>query len=132
MDEKIKRALRSRISSGNDLVFEYGDKVFFKEKEVNKKYKENWSGPASVLCIKGKVVFLKYGNMLRRVHCSKVVKAKNEYLDNRESDTADENLESPKGNEQNMKNPQQEEVTAKDETNLDRNAEETSKRPSLR
>ena len=78
VDERVKRALKSRISPKNDAAYEYGDKVFFKEKE-NEKYKDEWSGPASVLGFEGKVLFLKYGNNMRRVHLSKVVKANDEY-----------------------------------------------------
>ena len=59
VDEQIERALKSRIYANNDIVFEYGDKVFFKEKEINDTYKEEWSSPASLLGIQGKVLFLK-------------------------------------------------------------------------
>ena len=48
IDERIKRALKHKISSSNNAILEHGDKVFFKEKE-NDKYKEDWSGPATAL-----------------------------------------------------------------------------------
>ena len=81
IDEKIKRALKSRISSKSNELFQSGDRVFFKEKE-NDRYKEEWSGPAKIVGIDGKVLYLKYGNMLRRVHATKVVKQDNEYPTN--------------------------------------------------
>ena len=40
-DEKIKRALKSRISSYTNEMYESGDKVYFNEKD-----KTDWSGPA--------------------------------------------------------------------------------------
>ena len=36
-----KRALKSRISANNDVIFEYGDKVFFKEKDVKTHTRKN-------------------------------------------------------------------------------------------
>ena len=54
-DERIKRALRSRISSYINDMFSSGDKIYFKEKE-----KMEWSGPTIVIGQEGKVVFIKY------------------------------------------------------------------------
>ena len=65
----IKRALKSRINNYTNEFYETGDKVYFKEKD-----KLEWSEPAVVIGHEGKVVFLKYGNNLRRVHMSKVIK----------------------------------------------------------
>ena len=73
-DEKIKRALKSRINSYTSEVFETGDKVYFKEKD-----KTEWSGPAVVIGHEGKIVFLKYGNNLRRVHMSKIIRLGKEF-----------------------------------------------------
>ena len=73
-DEKIKRALKSRIASYNNERFESGDKVYFKQKD-----KMEWSGPASVIGQQGKVVFLKYGNNLRRVHMSRIIRVGEEF-----------------------------------------------------
>ena len=73
-DERIKRGMNSRISSSCNEFFEQGDSVSFKEEGSHK-----WSGPAKVLGSDGKVILIKYGNMLRRVHSSRVVKEYNEY-----------------------------------------------------
>ena len=84
-DERIKRGLKSRIFSYNNEIFEVGEKVYFKDKESHDKYKKEWSGPAKIVGIDGKVLFLRYGNMLRRVHTSKVVKVNNEYNNEKKS-----------------------------------------------
>ena len=68
-DEKIKRALKSRINSYTSEIYETGDKVYFKEND-----KIEWSGPAVVIAHERKIVFLKYSNNLRRVHISKLEK----------------------------------------------------------
>ena len=73
-DERIKRALRSRIASYNNEKYEAEDKVYFKEKN-----KIEWSGPATVIGQQGKIVFLKYGNNLRRVHMSRIIRVGEEY-----------------------------------------------------
>ena len=59
VDEKVKRALKSRINSNFNDIFEHGDKVYFKDKEGKDRYKDEWSGPATVLGLEGKVLFLK-------------------------------------------------------------------------
>ena len=48
-----------------------------------------WSGPASVIGQQGKVIFLRYGNNLRRVHKSKVIRVGEEYK-SRSKDKPDE------------------------------------------
>ena len=73
-DERIKRALRSRIASYNHEKYENEDRVYFKQKD-----KIEWSGPATVIGQQGKVVFLKYGNNLRRVHMSRIIRVGEEY-----------------------------------------------------
>ena len=89
-DERIKRALKSRINTYTDNYFVIDDKVYFKEKD-----KLEWSGPASVLGQQGKVVFLKYGNNLRRVHMSKIIRVGEEYKSKKSSNqnTPEENKE---------------------------------------
>ena len=85
-DDRIKRALKSRIASYNNEMFTAEDKVYFKEKD-----KLEWSGPATVIGQQGKVVFLKYGNKLRRVHMSRLIKVGEEYRSNgTENKTEDE------------------------------------------
>ena len=78
-DERIKRALRSRIAKYNNEHFHSEDRVYFKENN-----KIQWSGPATVIGQQGKVVFLKYGNMLRRVHMSRIIRVGEEFKQNNE------------------------------------------------
>ena len=59
-DERIKRALKSRVASYNNEMYSAEDNVYFKEKD-----RVEWSGPATVIGQQGKVVFLKYGYNLR-------------------------------------------------------------------
>ena len=73
-DEHIKRVLRSRIPKYTDETYYPEDKVYFKQKD-----NIEWSGPATIIGQQGKVVFLKYGNKLRRVHMSKIIRVGEEY-----------------------------------------------------
>ena len=73
-DERARRALKSRLSSYTEEHFQTEDKVYFKEID-----KIQWSGPGTVIGQQGKIVFLKYGNQLRRVHISRVILVGNEF-----------------------------------------------------
>jgi hypothetical protein len=53
-NERIKRALKSRIQASNHEFYSLGDQVYFKEVKKNE-----WSGPAKVLGQDGKVFFFK-------------------------------------------------------------------------
>ena len=100
-DERIKRALKARIVNSNDEQFHPDDKVYFKQDK-----KIEWSGPASVIGQQGKVIFLRYGNNLRRVHKSKVIRVGEEYKsgnvlkDKPEIDQAEEKSEDNVNDEQ--------------------------------
>ena len=74
-NERLKRALSSRINSYNDEFFELGDLVSFKEEDKSK-----WAGPGKVIGVDGKVLILKYGNNTCQVQKSKAVKQGREYL----------------------------------------------------
>ena len=56
-DERLKRALNSRINVNNHEFYEIGDIVSFKEEGKTK-----WSGPAKVIGVDGKTIHVKYGN----------------------------------------------------------------------
>ena len=99
-DERIKRALRSRIPSYTNEHFETEDKVYFKEKD-----KMQWSGPSTVIGQEGKIIFLKYGNKIRRVHMSRVIRVGNEYNQNEVKESQD------------VKKPEGETANNKDESN---------------
>ena len=47
-DDRLKRALSSRISSNNDEFFEPGDMISFKEENRTK-----WAGPAKIVAVDG-------------------------------------------------------------------------------
>ena len=94
-DERIKRALKAKISGAYDEFFEADDRVYFK-KDQN----IEWSGPASVIGQQGKVVFLRYGNNLRRVHKSKVIKVGEEYSKDVEQMKHEENVTSENKNQE--------------------------------
>ena len=70
----MKRILKGKIHASNNQIIEAGDIVSFKEHDKNK-----WSGPGKVLGSDGKVILIKYGNMMRRVHSTKVAKTGEEY-----------------------------------------------------
>ena len=67
-DDRIKRALKSKINTSDEIPVETGDSVYFKEVD-----KLEWLGPAKVVGSEGKVIYLKYGNKLRRIHSSRVI-----------------------------------------------------------
>ena len=46
---------------------------------TKEKDKLEWSGPATVIGQQGKVIFLKYGNNLRRVHMCRLIKVGEKY-----------------------------------------------------
>ena len=127
-DQKIKRALKARINSNNDEFFHEGDKVFFKEKENLDKYKSDWSGPAKVIGNEGKVLFLKYGNMMRRIHKSKVTKENNEfksvYTSSLEINPSTEHI-----NENNINEPTQNGESISSD-NVNENTEDNDKKSS--
>ena len=60
---KLKKSLQKPVRSYCDVVFATGDQVFYKHPN-NKR----WQGPATVIGQDGKVVLLRHGSVLRRVH----------------------------------------------------------------
>ena len=62
-DKRLKKALSSRINSGNHNFYDIGDMVLFKEEGKSK-----WSGPAKVIGIDGKVIHIKYGNNIKSIN----------------------------------------------------------------
>ena len=76
-DERLKRAISSRINSYNEEFFEIGDLVSFKEEDKNK-----WMGPGKVIGVDGKVLIIKYGNNSRRIHKSIAIKRGKEFQHN--------------------------------------------------
>ena len=64
--EKIKRALSHNVRTSCEVVYNAGDKVYFKRNED-----KQWRGPAKVLGQDGKTLLLKYDNQIVRVHVSR-------------------------------------------------------------
>ena len=97
--------------------------MYFKEHD-----KMEWSGPAKVIGQEGKVVFLIYGNNLRRVHCSKLVKEGLEFenmTEEQENDETDEASIPDKENEEEDtkgNTPQSEDSTTVNENNAETNS----------
>ena len=78
-NQRIKVALKSKINPACGRSYDYGDSVWFKLDSSHK-----WKS-GKVLGQDGKVLFLKYGNFIRRVPLDRVVPA-DEYV---EDDTTD-------------------------------------------
>ena len=60
--DKLRRALQSKTRTLTPLIYEIGDKVFYKRKNSDK-----WLGPARVLGSENKQVFVKHGGEYYRV-----------------------------------------------------------------
>ena len=65
--DKLKRALKSKIPNVEAEYFT-NDRVYFKKANQKK-----WCGPATVIGKDGKVVFIRHGGSMFRVHVTKVV-----------------------------------------------------------
>ncbi|XP_066921692.1 uncharacterized protein [Clytia hemisphaerica] len=60
---KLRKALQHPIREYCDRVYQYGDHVFYKLPDDRR-----WQGPAAVIGVDGKVVMLRHGSVVRRVH----------------------------------------------------------------
>ena len=60
---KVKRALARKIRPATSLVYETGDKVFYKRNDSDK-----WRGPATVIGKEKHQVFVKHGGIYVRVN----------------------------------------------------------------
>ena len=67
--EKIQRALKYKIRTYSETVFEKGEKVFYKRKS-----EKGWKGPATVLVQDNKWVLLRHGGAFYRCHACQVIK----------------------------------------------------------
>ena len=66
--EKIKRALKHKVRSCNDAIFDHGDKVYYKRNNDRR-----WKGPASVIGQENKNVIIKHGGETIRVHPASLI-----------------------------------------------------------
>ena len=96
-DEKIRRALSHKTRDARSKNVSNGDKVFYKRED-----NQRWKGPATVIGVDGKVIFLRHGGFQVRCHISRVVNV-NEIYENQKSDNGTDPLtkqdESSQGDE---------------------------------
>ena len=62
-DEKLRRALRHKTITATSLVYQNGDQVYYKKNDS-----QYWEGPATVVGIDNKQVFIKHGGIYVRVN----------------------------------------------------------------
>lgn len=86
--ERIRRALRHKISRSNDVFYQTGDSVFYQRDG-------KWKGPGRVLGQDGKVVLVRHGSVYVRVHPCHLTKLDVEY----NGKLSTENVESPDDND---------------------------------
>ena len=60
--ERIRRALRMKLRTSNDLVVENGDSVFYRRENF-----KGWKGPGTVIGRDGKLVVVRHGGLIYRV-----------------------------------------------------------------
>ena len=61
--EKIRRALRHNLKSYSDVVYNNGDKVYYRRKNF-----KGWKGPGVVLGVDGQFVLVRHGGAYYRMH----------------------------------------------------------------
>ena len=69
--ERIRRALRHNVRSYSDVVYENGDRVYYRRKNF-----KGWKGPAVVLGKDGQFVLVRHGGAYYRVHPCQLMKDK--------------------------------------------------------
>ena len=79
-DEKVRRALSHRTRDVRSKEVKHGDKVYYKSEDSHR-----WKGPATVIGVDGKVVFLRHGGFQVKRHISRIVNVNEIY--NKQSDT---------------------------------------------
>ena len=78
-DQRLKTALKSKINPSNAHSYVLGDSVFFKTDSSNR-----WKS-GTVLGQDGKVLFLRYGNFIRRVPLDHIIPANENHSDPEEN-----------------------------------------------
>ena len=69
--EKIRKALRHNVHTYSDVVYENGDRVYYRRKNF-----KGWKGPAVVLGKDGQFVLVRHGGAYYRVHPCQLMKIK--------------------------------------------------------
>ena len=86
-DQRIKIALKSRINTSVERTYLYGDPIWFKLDKSNK-----WKS-GTVLAQDGKVLFIRYGNFIRRIPLDRVVPAEEVHEDDDNDDAKEQDEE---------------------------------------
>ena len=60
---KLRKALQKPVRSSCDAIYSTGDQVFYKLLK-----EKRWQGPATVIGQDSRVILLRHGSILRRVH----------------------------------------------------------------
>ena len=80
---KVKTALRKNVRSSNNVMYEIGDKVFFKWDDS-----PEWKGPGTVLGQDGQVIFMRQGFRYIKAHVCRTQPCKTSKLTNKLTDDA--------------------------------------------
>ena len=93
--EKIRRALRHNVRATETQFLQLGDHVFYKRDSSDK-----WHGPAVVVGVDGKQVFVKHAGAYIRVHLCRLQRTpvENEDARSNESENTAVNENNPSGN----------------------------------
>ena len=91
-DQRIKVALKSKINHSLNKSYKYGDPIWFKLNSAHK-----WKS-GNVLAQDGKVLFIRYGNFLRRIPIDHVVPAE-EHTDDDDKEIDEDEEISPEDEE---------------------------------
>ena len=86
-DQRIKVALKSKINHSLKKSYKYGDPIWFKLDKSNK-----WKS-GTVLAQDGKVLFIRYGNFIRRIPLDRVVPAEEVHEDDDNDDAKEQDEE---------------------------------------
>ena len=82
-NEKLRRAIRSKLRPTTSLIYETGDEVYYKRNDSNQ-----WKGPGTVIGKENKQVIVKHGSQHIRVHpCRLQLRNKHQNMDNIDDET---------------------------------------------
>ena len=89
--EKLRRALRAKVRTHNDIRYIQGEEVFYKQDDCKR-----WKGPGKVIGQDGSKVLIKVPTGLISVHSSRVILTSAAEQERKDKELADEMVEPPK------------------------------------